>query len=159
MTGIQTETIFHARRVVGDLLTETEKVGNNGGLTIVLLGYKSIPDDMSEQKTDTHFVGYARCSLLDNYNKKLGREIACGRANKAAAWYTPKVKFGSNARITEINKETILKIIKQALFDARIDYGVFIGDRHFNLIDKVGAGFPKTMEEAELEMHEEEEIV
>lgn len=28
-------------------------------------------------------IGYARCSDLDNYNKKLGRTIAFGRAKKA----------------------------------------------------------------------------
>ncbi len=156
MTGIITETIFHARRIGRDIITDTENVSNNGGLTIVLLGYKSIPDGLSDCKTDTHFVGYARCSLLDNYNKKRGREIACGRAIKAARWNTPKVKFGNNARITEINKETILETIKRALFEARINYSVFIGDRIFSLTH-TNLGFPKTIKRVELEVYKKED--
>ncbi len=31
------------------------------------------------------YVGYARCNLADNFNYKLGRRIALGRALKAAS--------------------------------------------------------------------------
>lgn len=56
-----------------------------GGTTIAM---EEIPVDMFNEMTPDHtlecFVGKAKCSNKDNYNKKTGRNIAVGRMKEIA---------------------------------------------------------------------------
>ncbi len=66
---------FHIRRS-DDRSKAKSKVHNNGGLTIAAILSEHLPSGFSAS------VGMAHCSIKDNYSKKIGRNIALGRARK-----------------------------------------------------------------------------
>lgn len=103
---INDEYIMHVR-----LFDDKIKYATKGGFTIVVLRNGNF--------------GYAKCSLQDNYNKKIGGLKASGRARGIAHKYMGVVR---SIDPVEIRQSVLLQVVEEVLEELNVEQHVIIGN-------------------------------
>lgn len=92
---------------------ETDQIANQGGITVAYKSTLHQPKDSSLNDINLE-IAFAICSNYDNFNKKIGRNIATNRLlNKAPQWYI--TEYYSTETIEDYAETTISDVLDLCL--------------------------------------------